>query len=61
MGRLIQEGEFTFQARLSMGPDRWGENITFIEDDIAISEAHVVGINQERKICCRLKEIKKAD
>jgi hypothetical protein len=31
-----------------MGQEGWGGNITFIEDDIAISEAHVLGINPEK-------------
>ena len=52
--------EFSFQARLSMGPDKWGGNITFIENDIAISQAHIIDINPEKKICCTPKEIKKA-
>jgi len=53
-------GEFSFQARLSMGDEKWGGNITFIEDDIAISEAHVLGVNAEKEICCTPNEIKKA-
>ena len=36
------------------------ENITFIQDDIAISEAHVLGIYPEKQICCTPKKIKKA-
>ena len=59
-GTSDTEAEFTFQARLSMGSENWGGNITFIEDDIAISQAHVIGINPEKKICCTPKEIKKA-
>ena len=43
-----------------MGPDKWGGNITFIEDDIAISQAHVLGINPGKKVCCTPKKIKKA-
>jgi len=54
------KGEFSFQVRLSMGQEGWGGNITFIEDDIAISEAHVLGIIPGKKICCTPKEIKKA-
>ena len=54
------KGEFSFQVRLSMGQEGWGGNITFIEDDIAISEAHVLGIIPGKKICCSPKEIKKA-
>ena len=50
--------EFTFQARLSMGPDKFGGNVTFIEDDIIITEAHVLGIG-ERKTCCSSKYTKK--
>ena len=42
-----------------MGSEKWGGNITFIEDDIAISQAHVIGLNPEKKICCTPKEIKK--
>tara|TARA_B100001173_G_scaffold278430_1_gene260510 strand:- start:2058 stop:2456 length:399 start_codon:yes stop_codon:yes gene_type:complete len=59
-GILDTKGEFSFQAGLSMGSDKWGGNITFIENDIAISEAHVLGINPEKKICCTPKKIKKA-
>ena len=59
-GILDSKGEFSFQVRLSMGPDKWGGNITFIEDDIAISQAHVLGINPEKKVCCTPKKIKKA-
>jgi len=44
--------EFSFQARLSMGPENFGGNVTFIEDDIIITSAHVLGINFERKLCC---------
>ena len=57
---IISKGEFSFQVRLSMGPDKWGGNITFIEDDIAISQAHVLGINPGKKVCCTPKKIKKA-
>ena len=53
-------GEFSFQAKLSMESDGWCGNITFIEDDIALTEAHVLGINVENKICCTPKEIKKS-
>ena len=28
--------EFSFQARLSMGHERFGGNVTFIEDDISL-------------------------
>ena len=59
-GILDSKGEFSFQVRLSMGPDKWGGNITFIEDDIAISQAHVLGINSGKKVCCTPKKIKKA-
>tara|TARA_B100001250_G_C19732456_1_gene759173 strand:+ start:296 stop:1294 length:999 start_codon:yes stop_codon:yes gene_type:complete len=59
-GTTDTKGEFTFQARLSMGSEKWGGNISFIEDDIAISQAHVIGLNPEKKICCTPKEIKKA-
>ena len=51
--------EFSFQARLSMGPDRFGGNVTFIEDDIIITSAHVLGINSERKLCCSSEKTKK--
>ena len=59
-GASDTEADFTFQARLSMGSEKWGGNITFIEDDIAISQADVIGLNPEKKICCTPKEIKKA-
>ena len=51
--------EFTFQARLSMGPDKFGGNVSFIENDIIITEAHVLGIRSERKVCCSSKKTKK--
>ena len=51
--------EFSFQARLSMGPDRFGGNVTFIEDDIIITSAHVLGINSERKLCCSSEKTEK--
>ena len=54
------KGQFSFQVRLSMGSEKWGGNITFIEEDIAISQAHVLGINPEKKVCCTPKKIKKA-
>ena len=56
-GTSDTKGEFSFQARLSMGTEKWCGNITFIEDDIAISEAHVLGINPEKKVCCTPKKI----
>ena len=58
-GILDSKGEFSFQVRLSMGPDKWGGNITFIEDDIAISQAHVLGINPGKKVCCTPKKLKR--
>ena len=51
--------EFSFQARLSMGSEKFGGNVTFIEDDIIITSAHVLGINSERKICCSSEKTKK--
>ena len=54
------EAEFTFQARLSMGSEKWGGNITFIEDDIAISQAHVIGLNPEKKNLLYSKRNKKS-
>ena len=51
--------EFSFQARLSMGPEKFGGNVTFIEDDIIITSAHVLGINSERKLCCSSEKTKK--
>jgi len=43
-----------------MDYDGWGGNITFIEEDVAITEAHVLGVKNEKKICYTLKEIKKS-
>ena len=51
--------EFSFQARLSMGPEKFGGNVTFIEDDIIITSAHVLGINSEKKTCCSSEKTKK--
>ena len=51
--------EFSFQARLSMGSEKFGGNVTFIEDDIIITSAHVLGINSQRKICCSSEKTKK--
>ena len=51
--------EFSFQARLSMGPEKFGGNVTFIEDDIILTSAHVLGINSERKLCCSSEKTKK--
>ncbi len=49
-GTSDTKGEFTFQARLSLGSEECGGNIIFIEDDIAISQAHVIGLNPKKKI-----------
>ena len=40
---------YTFQARIAMGPDKWGSNVTFIEDDIILSQGHILGYSAEEK------------
>ena len=40
---------YTFQARIAMGPDKWGANVTFIEDDIILSQGHILGYSAEEK------------
>ena len=51
------DNEYNFQARMMEGLDPGG-NVTFIEDDIIISEAHVFAIDR-RKACCTPEETKK--
>ena len=41
---------YSFQARIGMGPDMWGGNVTFIEDDIILSQGHILGYTPEEKI-----------
>ena len=38
------DDEFTFQARLERGA-----NVTFIEDDIILSSAHILGFHPSKK------------
>ena len=40
---------YSFQARIAMGPDKWGANVTFIEDDIILSQGHILGYSPEEK------------
>ena len=40
---------YPFQARIAMGPDKWGANVTFIEDDIILSQGHILGYSAEEK------------
>ena len=40
---------YSFQARIAMGPDMWGGNVTFIENDIILSQGHILGYYPEEK------------
>ena len=40
---------YSFQARIAMGPDMWGGNVTFIEDDVILSQGHILGYTPEEK------------
>ena len=46
--------DFTFQARMAQGEDMWGANVTFIEDDIILSSAHILGfeLNKKKTLSC---------
>ena len=48
-GTFDSNDEYTFQARLAQGHDMWGANVTFIEDDIILSEAHVLGFEPDKR------------
>ena len=48
-GTFDANDEYTFQARFAQGHDLWGGNVTFIEDDIILSEAHVLGFSPDRR------------
>ena len=48
-GTYDANDEFTFQARLALGKDMWGANVTFIEDDIILSSAHILGFEPSKK------------
>ena len=41
--------EYTFQARMAQGSDLWGGNVTFIEDDIILSQAHILGFDPHKR------------
>ena len=43
-GTYDANDEFTFQARLA-----GGSNVTFIEDDIILSSAHILGFHPSKK------------
>ena len=43
------DDEFTFQARMEQGALRSGANVTFIEDDIILSSAHILGFDDNKK------------
>ena len=48
-GQPDLENEFSFQAKIAMGEDLWGANVTFIEDDIILSQGHILGYYPEDK------------
>lgn len=48
-GTLDKTNKFSFQARLAMGGDMSGANVTFIEDDSILSSAHVLGFDPDKK------------
>ena len=48
-GTVDVNNEFSFQARLSMGPDQFGCNVTFIEEDIILTAAHCLGLEIDKK------------
>jgi hypothetical protein len=48
-GTLDINDDFTFQARMAQGEDMWGANVTFIEDDIILSSAHILGFEPDRR------------
>jgi hypothetical protein len=43
------KNEYSFQARIAMGTDLWGANVTFIEEDIILSQGHILGYSPEEK------------
>ena len=53
-GTLDINDDFTFQARMAQGEDMWGANVTFIEDDIILSSAHILGFepNKRKTLSC---------
>ena len=48
-GTYDSQNSYSFQARMAQGEDMWGANVTFIEDDIIISSAHILGFEPNRK------------
>ncbi len=48
-GKLDINNNYSFQARLAMGQDMWGANVTFIEKDIILSSGHILGFEPSRK------------
>jgi len=48
-GLLDINDDFTFQARMAQGEDMWGANVTFIENDIILSSAHILGFEPDRR------------
>jgi len=47
-GIYDSKDSYTFQARMAQGEDMWGANVTFIEDDIILSSAHILGFEPNR-------------
>ena len=48
-GIYDSKDSYTFQARMAQGEDMWGANVTFIEDDIILSSAHILGFEPNRR------------
>ncbi|MDA8942285.1 hypothetical protein N9I44_01115, partial [bacterium] len=48
-GTYDSQNSYSFQARMAQGEDMWGANVTFIEDDIIISSAHILGFEPNRR------------
>ena len=48
-GTYDSKNSYSFQARMAQGEDMWGANVTFIEDDIIISSAHILGFEPNRR------------
>ena len=40
---------YSFQGRIAMGAEMWGGNVTFIENDIILSQGHILGYSPEEK------------
>jgi hypothetical protein len=60
-GNYDTKNNYSFQARMAQGEDMWGANVTFIEDDIIISSAHILGFepNKKQTLSCGPEAAKK--